>query len=218
MSRTTRPRIVVPIAGRVGVDQGGDAEAAAGEPGVAGERLAQVADADQRDRAVHGDAQRARDLLGQGRHVVADAADAVGAEVGQVLAQLGRVHAGRAASSSDETVVIAAVAERRRARADRSPAGRRSRPVRGRRTGHRRRVTRCARWTSAPRCGPAADANRRLLSAPANRCGRSFADASDGTPLVNLFPNRAGPCYRRLRLSGLSARSRRRKRFSSTRQ
>ena len=50
---------------------------------------------DQRHGAVHRDAEGARDLLGQRGHVVAHAADAVRPEVGQVLAQLGRVHPGR---------------------------------------------------------------------------------------------------------------------------
>ena len=95
MSRTSRPPIEWPDAGRVGVEQRRDLEAADGEAGVAGQRLTEVADADQRDRAVHGEPEGAGDLLGQGRDVVADAADAVRAEVGQVLAQLRGVDAGR---------------------------------------------------------------------------------------------------------------------------
>ena len=75
----------------VGVEQGDRAEAAGAEAGVVGERVAQVADADDHDRPVLGQADLAGDLVAQVLHVVPDAAGAVGAEVREVLAQLGRV-------------------------------------------------------------------------------------------------------------------------------
>ena len=79
---------------RVGVDQGADREAAGGEAAVVGERVPEVADPDDDDRPVLGEAELAGDLVDEVVDVVADAAGAVRAEVGEVLAQLGRVDAG----------------------------------------------------------------------------------------------------------------------------
>ena len=64
---------------RVGVDQRGDGEAPLGEPAVVGERLAEVADADDDDRPVLGEAELAAHLEQEVLDVVADAAGAVGA-------------------------------------------------------------------------------------------------------------------------------------------
>jgi hypothetical protein len=78
----------------VGVEQGGDAEAALGEAPVVGQGAAEVADPDDRHRPVLLQAELAADLVDEVLDVVADAPGAVGAEVGQVLAYLGRVHPG----------------------------------------------------------------------------------------------------------------------------
>ena len=69
--------------GRVGVEQRGDAEAAAGEAGVAGQRVAEVTDADQGDRPALGQAEDVLDLVDQQRDVVADAPGAVRARGGR---------------------------------------------------------------------------------------------------------------------------------------
>ncbi len=81
-------------ASRVGVEQGGDVEAARREPAVVGERVAEVADADDDDRPILGEAELAGDLVHEVVDVVADAAGAVRTEVGQVLTQLRRTDAG----------------------------------------------------------------------------------------------------------------------------
>ena len=91
-------------AGRVGVEQGGDPEAAGGEPAVAGERVTEVADADQDDRPALGQPERGRSDLDQVVDVVADAAGAVRPEVGQVLAQLRRADPGGGGQVLEETV------------------------------------------------------------------------------------------------------------------
>src|SRR6478609_6957759 len=59
-------------AGRVGVEQCHDPEAAAAEAGVVGQRLAEVADADDDDGPVLGHADLAGDLVAQVLHVVPD--------------------------------------------------------------------------------------------------------------------------------------------------
>ena len=79
---------------RVGVEQCHDAEAAAAEAGVVGQRVAEVADPDDDDGPVLGHADLAGDLVAQVVDVVPDAAGAVAAEVGQVLAELGAVDPG----------------------------------------------------------------------------------------------------------------------------
>ncbi len=79
----------------VGVDKGGDAEATRREPAVVGQRVAEVADADDDDRPVGGEADLAGDLVAQEVDLVADPAGAVGAQVGEVFAQLGGVDPGR---------------------------------------------------------------------------------------------------------------------------
>ena len=85
--------LLVPV--RVRVEQRHDPEPAAAEPGVVGERLAEVADADDDHGPVLGHADLAGDLVAQVVDVVPDAAGAVAAEVGEVLAELGAVDAGR---------------------------------------------------------------------------------------------------------------------------
>ena len=68
--------------------QRGDPEAAGGEAAVVGEGGAEVTDTDDDDRPVLGQAQLTGDLVDEILDVVADAARPVGAEVGEVLAQL----------------------------------------------------------------------------------------------------------------------------------
>ena len=191
-----------PDPGRVGVDQRGDAEAAAGEPGVPGQRLAEVADADQGDRAVHRDAERARDLLGQRGDVVADAADAVGAEVGQVLAQLGRVHAGRDGELLGGDGGDAAVADRaEHAQIGGQPGdgGVRDAAV-GRDTGDARALRSVD--IGDPVNGPFTGRSDAARRSPGTRVVVGFSYASDGTPLVNLFPNREGRAIGRSAAAG----------------
>src|SRR5690606_20951324 len=57
------------------------------------ERLTQVADADDRDGLAMGEPEGPLQVAQQGDDLIAHAADAVGTDVGQVLAQLGRVDA-----------------------------------------------------------------------------------------------------------------------------
>ncbi len=92
--RTSMPADQLLVALGVGVEQGHHAEPAAAEAGVVGQRVAEVADADDDHRPVLGHADLAGDLVAQVVDVVADSAGAVGAEVGEVLAQLGAVDAG----------------------------------------------------------------------------------------------------------------------------
>ena len=97
--------------GRIGVEEGGDPEPAAGEAGVAGQGVTEITDADQRDRAALGEPEDVLDLVDQQGDVVADAAGAVRAEVGQVLAQLGRVDPGRGGQSLAGDRVVAGFGE-----------------------------------------------------------------------------------------------------------
>ncbi len=90
---------------RISIDQARGAKAARGEAAVIRERPAEVADADDGDRPVLGQAEFAGDLVDEIGHLVADAAGAVGPKVREVLAQLGGVDPRGTASSSDETVV-----------------------------------------------------------------------------------------------------------------
>ena len=78
---------------RVGVDDGCHREAAGSESVVAAEGLAEVSCADDDDGGRFAAAEDASDLLHEEADVVADAAGAVGAEVGEVLADLGGVDA-----------------------------------------------------------------------------------------------------------------------------
>src|SRR6201996_1536987 len=71
-----------------------DAETAGDEAAVVGQGAAQVARADDDHGPVLGQPEGPGDLVDQVVDVVADPADAVRAQVGQVLAELGRVHAG----------------------------------------------------------------------------------------------------------------------------
>jgi hypothetical protein len=82
------------LAAAVGVEQRDRAEPARGEPAVVGQCVAQVADPDDDHGPVLGQADLAGDLVAEVLHVVADAPGPVGAEVGEVLAQLGAVDAG----------------------------------------------------------------------------------------------------------------------------
>ena len=75
--RTSTPATTLAEPRRVGVEQGDDPEAAAAEAGVVGERVAEVADADDDDRPVLGHADLAGDLVAEVLDVVADAAGAV---------------------------------------------------------------------------------------------------------------------------------------------
>ena len=95
MWRTRTPPSTDADLGRVDVDDAGDGEAALAEPAVAGERLAEVAGADDDDRPVVGQAELAADLVDEVVDLVADAAGAVAAEVAEVLADLGGVDAGQ---------------------------------------------------------------------------------------------------------------------------
>src|SRR5439155_8630272 len=81
-------------AGRVGVEEGRDVEAAGGEPRVPRQGVTEITHPDEGHRPVLGEAEHLLDLADEGGHVVADAAGAVRAQVGQVLAQLGGVDAG----------------------------------------------------------------------------------------------------------------------------
>jgi hypothetical protein len=98
---------------RVGVDESGDADAAGREAAVGGQGRAEVADADDDDVPVLGLAQLAGDLVAQVLDVVAHAPRAIGAEVGQVLAELGRVDARRRGELVRRAHVDALVGERR---------------------------------------------------------------------------------------------------------
>ena len=69
-----------------------DAEALGDEAGVGRQRVAQVAHADDGHGPVLGQAEGPGDLEGERLDVVADAAHPVGAEVAEVLAELGRAH------------------------------------------------------------------------------------------------------------------------------
>ena len=80
--------------GVVDVDDAGDREAPLAEPAVAGERLAEVAGADDDDGPVVGQPELPADLVDEVLDLVADAAGAVRAEVAEVLADLGGVDAG----------------------------------------------------------------------------------------------------------------------------
>ena len=75
----------------VGVEQGHDPEAVVGEHGRAGDRLAEVAGAEQRDVVLPAAAQDLADLRVQGLDVVAHAPLAELAEARQVAADLGGV-------------------------------------------------------------------------------------------------------------------------------
>ena len=95
IERTTMPCTSVPITVGVGVEQRRDREAAVAEAAVVGEGLAEVAEPDDGDRPVLGEAELAAHLEEEVLDVVAHAAGAVGPEVGEVLAHLGGVHAGQ---------------------------------------------------------------------------------------------------------------------------
>ena len=103
-----------------------DPEPAGGEAGVVGQRGAQVAEPDDDHRPVVGRADLTADLEAQVLHVVADAAGAVRAEVGQVLAQLGRTHPGRLGERAAADGVDCPGRRDWPARADRPAAGPRS--------------------------------------------------------------------------------------------
>jgi hypothetical protein len=120
--------------GRVGVEQGDDLEAAAGEAVVAGQRVPEVTDADQADRATLVEAQHVLDLLDQQGDVIADPAGAVRAQVREILAQLGRVDPGRGREALAGDRVGTALAEVvQRAKVLGQPRDRRLREVRKRR-------------------------------------------------------------------------------------
>ncbi len=73
---------------RIGVDQRGDPETTGGEPAVVGQRGAEVTDTDDHYRPVLGQAQLTGDLVHEILDVVPHTTRPVGAEVGEVFAQL----------------------------------------------------------------------------------------------------------------------------------
>ena len=93
--------------GGVDVDDAGHRKAALVEAAVAGERLAEVAGADDHDRPVVVEPELAADLVDEVVDLVADAARAVAAEVREVLAHLGGVDAGQLGEAVGRDVVDA---------------------------------------------------------------------------------------------------------------
>jgi hypothetical protein len=96
---------------RGGVEEPDEAEPAAAEAGVVGQGGAQVADPHQHAGAGPLDAEDAGDAVAQGGHLVAHPADAAGAEVREVLAQAGRVDAGRRRELAGGDVAAPAVGQ-----------------------------------------------------------------------------------------------------------
>ncbi len=94
IAETLMPEIVGADPLGVAVDQGSDADAAGAESLVGRERRAEIADADDDDVPVLVLTDLESDLVAEVLDVVADPAGAVGAEVREVLAQLGGVDAG----------------------------------------------------------------------------------------------------------------------------
>ena len=80
--------------GRVGVHEREHPEPSGAEAPVVGERLAEVAEPDDGDRPVGGEPELGGDPVDEELDLVADAPGAVGAEVGEVLADLRRVDPG----------------------------------------------------------------------------------------------------------------------------
>ena len=137
----------------VGVDERHDPKAAGAETTVVGEGAAQVSDSDDRDRPVAGEAELPGDLVEEVVDVVADAPRAVRPEVREVLADLGRVHAGQLGQPLRR--------DRRRPRARRPRAGPGSRAAGGRRSPRGSGVVQCRPLRRFPsgaagivRCGP----------------------------------------------------------------
>ena len=110
-SAMARPWIRWPIRSGDGSIKRDDAEAAGVEAGVVGQRRAEVAEADDDHRPVVGRPDLAADLEPQVLDVVADTAGAVRAEVGEVLAELGRVDPGRLGQRAAADRVDAALGE-----------------------------------------------------------------------------------------------------------
>src|SRR6185437_10176010 len=77
---------------RVCIDEARGAKPAASEAAVVRESSTKVADADDGDRPVLGQAKFTRDLVDEVGHFVTNTSGAVRTEVRQVLAKLGRVH------------------------------------------------------------------------------------------------------------------------------
>src|SRR5215475_3819854 len=96
---------------RIGVEQRREAEPATGEPAVARERVAEITDTDQRDRAALVQPQHRFDLLDEQRDVVPDATGAVRAEMREILAELRRVHPRDRGEALAGDRVVAAVGE-----------------------------------------------------------------------------------------------------------
>ena len=93
-ARTSRPPTCLPISFGIDVEHRDDPEAVVGEDVGAGDRLAEVAGAEQGDVVLARGAQDLADLGDQRVDVVADAALAELAEAGEVAADLGRVDVG----------------------------------------------------------------------------------------------------------------------------
>ena len=85
-----QPAHLVPDDARVVVEERDDGEPTGGEPGVRGERAPEVAHPDDGDGPVAGEPELPGDLEAEVGDVVAHAADAVGAEVGEITSELGR--------------------------------------------------------------------------------------------------------------------------------
>ena len=85
---------LVALASRLGIKGGDDFKSFLFESAIRQQRQAEVADADQDDRLQPRGAEFVGNLCGKFRHVVAEAARAEGAEIGEVLAQLRGLDAG----------------------------------------------------------------------------------------------------------------------------
>ncbi len=79
---------------RLTVQDGRDPEAAGDETPVISQGAPEVTGTDDHDRPALREAKGPGDLVHEVFNVIADAPDPVRAQVGQVLAELGRVHAG----------------------------------------------------------------------------------------------------------------------------
>ncbi len=79
----------------VSVEQADHPKPAGGKPAVAGERMSEVAHPDEDNAPPLSEAKLVGDLVDEVLHVVPDAAGAVGPQLGQILAYLGRVNPGR---------------------------------------------------------------------------------------------------------------------------
>ena len=84
----------------IGIDDGDDLEVTVSEPGVGSQSATEVARAHNKNSPVLRESQPTTDLILQVFDVVADSAHAVGAQIGQILADLGPVHSGESCQFS----------------------------------------------------------------------------------------------------------------------